>query len=187
MNKEQLKKLLKPIVAECIQEEVETIRTQIKDVLYEENGVLTRVVSEVAVGMSPLVHPGAKQIDRTPRVDLVRGMTGMQGPGTFYEGQQSDPEADARLLEEQKAKQAAAASKAAHRKMLDSIGKDAYNGVNIFEGTAPLSSGGAVDAAGNDAGSGGHGPLSGMDPNDAGIDISGLMGNTGIWKRMADG
>jgi len=186
MDKHQLKRLLKPIVAECIKEEVEIIREQIKSVLYEENGVLTKVVTEVAVGMSPLVHPGARQIDRTPRVDLVRGMTGMQGPGTFYEENQPTAEEQAQILQEQQQKQAFESSKAVQQKVLDNIGKDAYNGVNIFEGTTPLSSGGAVDGSGNDSG-GGHSPLSGVDPNDSGIDISGLMGKAGIWKRMADG
>jgi hypothetical protein len=186
MDKTQLKRLLKPIVAECIREEVETIREQIKEVLYEENGVLTKVVSEVAVGMSPLVHPGARQIDRTPRIDLTRGMTGMQGPGTFFEEQQPTAEEQAQILQEQQKKKTREATEAAHKKILDGIGKDAYNGVNIFEGTTPLTSGGSVDAAGNDAG-GGSSPLSGMDPNDSGVDISALMGNTGIWKRMANG
>ena len=181
MNKENLKQLLKPIVAECIQEEIEMIREQIKSVLYEENGVLTKVVSEVAVGMSPLVHPDARQIDRTPKIDLVRGMTGMQGPGRYFEGKEPEPAPE--ILQEEIAQQAASTKQ---RKILDSIGADAYNGVNIFEGTQALSSGGQVNAAGEDAGGGGHGPLAGRDPNDAGIDISGLMGNAKNWKRMAN-
>ena len=180
MDKENLKRLLKPIVAECIKEEVELMREQIKSVLYEENGVLTKVVSEVAVGMSPLVHPSARQIDRTPRVDLVRGMTGMQGPGTFFENKEPEPAPE--ILQEEIARQSLIEKQ---RKILDSIGSDAYNGVNVFEGTSALSSGGQVNAAGEDAGGGGHGPLAGRDPNDAGIDISGLMGNSRNWKRMA--
>lgn len=54
-------------------------------------------------------------------------------------------------------------------------------GVNVFEGVQPLSAGGrdntpSQTTAGN--------PLSGLDPNDSGIDISGLMKLTGGWKRI---
>jgi hypothetical protein len=54
-------------------------------------------------------------------------------------------------------------------------------GVNVFEGVQPLSAGGRDNApsqttAGN--------PLSGLDPSDSGVDISGLMKLTGGWKRI---
>lgn len=54
-------------------------------------------------------------------------------------------------------------------------------GVNVFEGVQPLSTGGRDNVptqtnAGN--------PLSGLDPNDSGVDISGLLKVTGGWKRI---
>ena len=56
-------------------------------------------------------------------------------------------------------------------------------GVNVFEGVQPLSAGGrerdsvpTQTTAGN--------PLSGLDPNDSGVDISGLLKLTGGWKRI---
>ena len=63
------------------------------------------------------------------------------------------------------------------RKLMDSIGTEAYNGVNLFEGTDPMtiydvsdSKPGTVDL--------GH-------PDDAGVDISSLLGGASqIWKAM---
>ena len=54
-------------------------------------------------------------------------------------------------------------------------------GVNVFEGVQPLPTGGrdstpTQTTAGN--------PLSGLDPNDSGVDISGLLKLTGGWKRI---
>ena len=53
------------------------------------------------------------------------------------------------------------------KQLLDAIGKDAYGGINIFEGTtpAPAASMGQTE-----------GPLSGQDPSDPGVDISNLFG-----------
>ena len=65
------------------------------------------------------------------------------------------------------------------KKLMDSIGTDAYNGVNLFEGTEPLSKREATSS----------GPKPGAvdlgDPSDAGVDISSLIGGaTQIWKAM---
>ena len=60
---------------------------------------------------------------------------------------------------------------------MESIGSDAYNGVNLFEGTEPLTRREtAAPAAGTvDLGN----------PGDAGVDISSLMGGAAkIWKAM---
>ena len=60
---------------------------------------------------------------------------------------------------------------------MESIGSEAYNGVNLFENTAPMTAResatpkkGAVDLG---------------DPNDGGVDISSLVGGaTQLWKEM---
>ena len=58
---------------------------------------------------------------------------------------------------------------------MDSIGKDAYGGVDLFEGTEPIkpqttNGPGAVDLG---------------DPNDSGVDINSILGNAkSIWKAM---
>ena len=63
------------------------------------------------------------------------------------------------------------------RKMLDAIGNSKMS--NVFEGTEPLKQGGSPGE------SPGQGPMSGRDPNDAGIDISGLFSIAGAkWDAL---
>lgn len=63
------------------------------------------------------------------------------------------------------------------RKMLDAMGNSKMK--NVFEGTEPLKS------AGSPGSSPGTSPLSGKDPNDAGVDISGLFNLAGQkWNAL---
>ena len=134
MKKADLKKAIKPLVKECIHE-----------VLLEE-GLLSNIVSEVAVGMQGNVIKEASN----SRPQVTKNNT----------QQQSD---FADKLKEQK------------RRMLDAIGKDAYNGVDLFEGTSPAPAQQQQSAGAVDLGS----------PNDSGVDISSLMGGaTQIWNAM---
>ena len=142
MNKAQLKKLIKPVVKECIQE-----------VLIEE-GLLTEVVSQVAAGMTrqPIVENKPKKTkDKLFNEDLQM--------------QRKSREANKKLQEHRK-------------KLLDSIGGDAYNGVDLFEGTEPLRNTGTPGET--------HKPsVLGDDPTDAGVDISSIMGNSSkIWQAI---
>ena len=142
MNKAQLKKLIKPVVKECIQE-----------VLIEE-GLLTEVVSQVAAGMKqqPIVENTQKKND----------------DNLFNEDLQmkrKTQEVNQKLQEHRK-------------KLLDSIGEGAYNGVDLFEGTEPLRESGTPGAS--------HKPnVLGDDPSDAGVDISSLMGGASkVWQAI---
>jgi len=142
MNKSQLKKLIKPVVKECIQE-----------VLIEE-GLLTEVVAQVASGMS--------------REPIVENKPKKRNNKLFNEDlqmQRKSREANQKLQE--------------HRKrLLDSIGNDAYNGVDLFEGTEPMKQSGTPGQAHKSN-------VLGDDPNDAGVDISSIMGNASkIWKAI---
>jgi hypothetical protein len=142
MNKTQLKKLIKPVVKECIQE-----------VLIEE-GLLTEVVAQVASGMS--------------RQPIVENKPKKRNNKLFNEDLQmkrKSREANKKLQEHRK-------------KLLDSIGGDAYNGVDLFEGTTPLNNTGTAGES--------HKPsVLGDDPSDAGVDISSIMGNAGkIWQAI---
>ena len=135
MNKAELKKILKPLIKECI-----------KDVIFED-GTLSSIVSEVVQGMGQQTIVETKQKFPTK-----------QKPQ--YE---TDEQARARL-------------DAKRKKMMEAIGGEAYNGVNLFEGTTPA-------PAENQQG---QGALSGVDPNDPGIDISSFMGkSSAIWSKMA--
>ena len=67
---------------------------------------------------------------------------------------------------------------AEHRKkLMGAIGSDAYGGVDLFEGTTPAPGQASPGQAAS--------PMNGTDPNDAGIDISGIMAVGGNrWKDM---
>jgi len=130
----KLKKVLKPLVMECIREAI-----------FEE-GVLSTLVAEIVSGMGqPIVEHKKEQ-------PIVA---------------KSDTETVSKRLQESK------------DKMLEAIGKDAYGGVNVFEGTEPLSS------TGNSGGSPSHSPMRGIDPGDKGVSIDGLMGAFGKkWNAL---
>ena len=129
MKKSDLKKIIKPLVKECIHE-----------VLLEE-GLLSNVVSEVAKGLNtaPVIR---EQIEQK------------QPPKQNHRDYSND-----------------------RRKLMDAINKDAYNGVNLFEGTDALSS---YESTTPKAGSVDLGS-----PEDSGVDISSLMGGASkIWQAM---
>lgn len=68
---------------------------------------------------------------------------------------------------------------AEHRKkLMDSIGSEAYNGVNLFEGVEPIRAASTQAEAK-------PGQVDLGDPADSGVDISSLMGGASqIWKAM---
>jgi len=135
MNSDNLKKILKPLIKQCV-----------KEVIFEE-GALSSIIQEVVSGLSA-VQPIVESTNTETRT-LKR-----------------KEDASKRLLETKK-------------KMLDSIGKGSYGNVDVFEGTAPLSSGGSPGAPPASS------PLANIDPRDPGIDISGLFGNLSEnWKKM---
>ena len=132
MNKNELKKILKPLIKECI-----------KEVIFEEDGALSHIIKEVTVGMS-----GKQQITEVKQPIPAR------------------PKKHNQQLKHQK------------KRLLDAIGKDAYGGIDIFEGTTPAPA----------QNSGGQGPLTGVKNNDPGVDISNLFGNksAAIYQKMME-
>lgn len=56
------------------------------------------------------------------------------------------------------------------KKILDAIGKDSFNGIDIFEGTKPITE------------SNQQSPLANVDPGDAGVDISGMFNSN--WSKL---
>ena len=107
-----------------------------------EDGTLSSIISEVVQGVGQ------------PIVETKQRFPKKQQPQ--YE---TDEQAKARLKKKQ-------------QKMMESIGADAYNGVNLFEGTTPA-------PAPKESG---RGALSDVDPKDPGVDISAVMGKSSmIW------
>lgn len=67
----------------------------------------------------------------------------------------------------------------AKKRLLGAIGESSYGGVNVFEGTKPLSKGGSPAGAPKPGSA-----LDGVDPDDAGVDISGILGSSAAWKQL---
>ena len=135
-NQQEMKKILKPLIKQCI-----------KEVLFEE-GALSTIISEV-----------------------VKGTSGTQ---LFVENKQQENNFDTKIKQAQETKRKQILEN--RKRMLAAVGSDAYNGVNVFEGTTPA----PEPASDNKA----HSPLSGVDPNDPGVDISSLLASAGSWKKV---
>ena len=133
MKKSEFKKLIKPIVHECIQESL------------MEDGLISGIIAEVVKGMAPqtLVETNPTP---TPPADPVSQRMRANAFGA----------ASSSKLQEQK------------KKLMNAIGADAYNGVDLFEGTTPAPS--ELSAAQQAS------PLAHQSPGDAGVDISNLFG-----------
>ena len=133
------------------------IKECIKEVIFED-GVLSGIVSEVNHGLraAPLVETRKPQ----PKAQ-ERNFTKMR--------QKSARDQKQKINEHKK-------------QLLDAIGKEAYNGVNLFEGTTPMAPGASPGAPQK-----AQGPLSGVAPSDSGVDISSLMGGVSQhWKAHMD-
>jgi len=120
------------------------IKECIKEVIFEE-GVLSNIVSEVAQGL---------------------------GGQTIVETRQQPAEPQRNYEEENRIAQQKLQE--TRKRMLDAVGKDAYNGVDLFAGTTP-SRAPAETKQGD--------PLSGIDPGDPGVDINKIFG--GINKNWS--
>ena len=128
------------------------IKECIKEVIFEE-GALSTIISEVVKGTSTKAVFSEKK-----------------EPSSFVnkvENQDDRTERKRKQLLEQK------------KKMLDAIGREAYNGVDLFEGTIPLSNRESSSHKPH-----GSGPLDGVASNDPGVDISSFS-SSGIWKKLA--
>jgi hypothetical protein len=127
----------------------ELIKPLVKECIHEvllEEGLLSNVVAEVAKGMQTAVI-----VESAPAKTEARPV------------RQNKTETRKKMQEHRK-------------KLMEAIDNDAYNGVNLFEGTEPMAPQGAQTSQGGaDLGN----------PGDAGVDISSLMGGASkIWDAM---
>lgn len=143
MNRQELKKILKPLIKECI-----------KEVIFEE-GTLSTVISEVIKGTSN------HQVIPARKYSAPKQQERLETP------QEAKARRDKKLREHQ-------------TKLSKAIGSTSFNGVNIFEGTTPMSNTGPDTSKPQ-----GSGALDGVDPSDPGVDISGFGMATNIWKKLA--
>ena len=132
------------------------IKPLVKECIHEvliEEGLLTEVVAQVAAGL--------------PRQQLIEAAPAPRQTEDMFAKQRARKSTQAKTKLQE------------HRKrMMDAIGSDAFNGVDLFEGTEPLRQAGSANES--------HRPsVLGDDPTDAGVEISSIMGGSSqIWKAM---
>ena len=134
MKKNELKKILKPLIKECV-----------KEVIFEK-GVLSSIILEVATGLNAA---SLTEVQRKEPVEVEKA------PKRKTNNKPS------KRLHEQK------------QKLLDAIGKDAYKGIDIFEGVEPMS------------GENSYSSLSTQARDDQGVDITSIPGMKN-WKHLVD-
>ena len=143
MKKSDLKRVIKPLIKECIHE-----------VLIEE-GLLSNVVAEVAKGMQGNIVAETK-IQKNKKDDRL-----FDDDHQMRQRKQRQEDSRVKMQEHRK-------------KLLEAVSQDAYNGVDLFEGTTPM------DSSTPQPGSADLGL-----PSDSGVDISSLLGGaTQVWKEM---
>ena len=128
------------------------IKECIKEVIFEE-GTLSTIISEVLKGTNQ-------------NIISSRSVTNVSESFSNEAQIQKQEENQKKLLERRK-------------KMLDAIGIDSYNGVDLFEGTTPTTL--SRESSSTPQGSK---PLDGVDPRDPGVDISSFA-SSNIWKKLA--
>ncbi len=116
------------------------IKECVKEAILEE-GILSGIIAEVARGVAAPSSP-APPAAEPAAIRMQRNAFGDQS---------------STKLTEQK------------RRLMEAVGKQAYNGVNLFEGTLP----GPAQTSPEQQAS----PVAGVAPGDTGVDISGLFGS----------
>jgi hypothetical protein len=146
MTRAEFKKMLKPIIKECISESL------------LEEGILSSIIAEVMRGINS------------------QQMIVEESQNDSYEAVEED------YAEEQERVYAEKLNET-KKKMLNAIGKNSYNGVNLFENTEPMSS---APSPGESVTP--NSPLAGVAANDSGVNIDGLLGSVGKrWNAMTKG
>ena len=136
------------------------IKPIVKECIHEailESGLLSSVISEVVKGL------GAQTLNEREDSQKVKQLE----------------EEKNRVIAEQKRKLNNEKLSQTRKKLLSSINKDAYGGVDLFEGTTPINGFGSTKAPSA------SGPLSDVAPNDPGVDISGILSIGGDkWSKL---
>tara|TARA_R110002020_G_scaffold82416_2_gene204043 strand:+ start:1764 stop:2210 length:447 start_codon:yes stop_codon:yes gene_type:complete len=121
------------------------IKECVREAILDE-GILSGIISEVARGVGA---PDSKQPSAAQSLDL----TAERMKRNAFDGEQT------KKLQEHKSK------------LMEAIGKSAYNGVNLFEGTSPAPAQGSLTEVAS--------PLASQGAADPGVDISNLFGSVG--------
>jgi hypothetical protein len=148
MKKSQLKRVIKPIVEECLNE------------VLLEKGLLSSIISEVVKGIQPVANPWKS--DSIIEEQRMLNQASATNNKLMQQQRQELEEQKYQMMKEQK------------RKLLDAAGFK----TDVFAGTQPIEE--AADPSNGQAGA-----LSGVAPNDAGVDINGIMAIANRdWSKM---
>ena len=130
----------------------ELIKPLVKECIHEvllEEGLLSNVVAEVAKGLQG---------------NLV-GETQQKQPQNLFNED---------LKMKRKSSDSRAQMQHHRKKLMEAVGKDAYGGIDLFEGTEPML---------HSESQAGHPDLG--DTSDAGVDLSSILGNASqVWKSI---
>ena len=160
------------------------IKESIKEVLIEE-GLLKEVITAV------MKESQAQQVQPEQAAEILQNIKTLQesivleSSDNDVEGKNEHREAISQINETRE--RAVGQMQNMREKMMDSIGKSSYSnlynleGVDLFEGTSPLSKGGVPSESPTS-----QGPLSGVDPNDAGVSLDSFLGNAKLWKQLIE-
>ena len=125
------------------------IKECVREIIFEE-GTISNIVAEVVSGLNKDIIVESKALNSRPRSKKRTA---------------APPQNFSKKIKESK------------KKLLDAIGKDAYKGVNLFEGTSPLTN------SQSKATSGAKSPLADIAPNDPGVNITNIPGFD-KWKHL---
>ena len=148
------------------------IKESIKEVLVEE-GLLTEVITTV-IQETRQAQAQQPNIDPAQLAEAMKTVQNMQANLN-----KRTPEEDQHFIDQARDNEEKA------QKQMESIGKSSYKdlynleGFDLFEGTTPLGKGGVPGESPS-----GQGPLSGVDPNDAGVAIDSLLENKNLWQQL---
>ena len=112
-----------------------------------EEGLISGIIAEVVRGMSATSQPIVEEVKPTIDPEMER-----MKRNAFKQ------EASKKLQEQRET-------------LMGAIGRESYNGVNLFEGTTPVPAQGTPQQA--------AGAMAGQAPGDAGVDIGSLFGSVG--------
>lgn len=143
MKSAELKKVLKPLIKECV-----------KEMMIEE-GFLSSVVSEVIKGMN---------------ANVILESAPVQSSDSREDQWRQSLEEKMEMERQQRI-----------QKLNESMSKK--HNIDVFEGVKPAPESSATHGSS-------HSALAGQDPDDAGVDISGIIGIAGgkkKWKTLASG
>jgi hypothetical protein len=130
--------------------------------------------------LRPLVKQLVKETMQEELTTVITEIIKQTSSVQVVEQRQVHPQINKKLQEERTAEKQKLIEE--RRKRLEEVTKGAYGGINLFEGTTPAPA--PRDTSGTKGAESVASPLSGVDPHDSGVDISGLLRMTGGWKQI---